>query len=268
MLVFPNCKINLGLNVIHKRSDGFHDIESVFYPVPWCDILEIVPSETDNFFFDGIKINCTETENLCFKAYQLLKNQYNIPNINLYLYKNVPFGAGLGGGSSDGAYTILALNTLFSLNIDENTLTNLTSKLGSDCAFFIQNKACYVCETGSHLTPLPFNLKGYYLVIIKPDISIPTKDAYNMLTPKMPEIPLSDIIKLPVYEWKNLLINDFEEPIFRKFPEISFIKKRLYSRGAVYASMTGSGSAVYGIFEVHTDIIDDFQNCIYWKGFL
>ena len=266
MIVYPNCKINLGLNVVSKRPDGFHNIESILYPIPWCDILEIIPSKKNNFLFDGIQINCPETENLCFKAHQLLQKQNGIPEINLYLYKNIPSGAGLGGGSSDGAFTLRALNDLFSLNLDEETLRGSASNLGSDCPFFIQDQPCLVTGTGNILMPLPATLKGYYIVMIKPDISISTKEAYGMVTPKKAQNPLTEIIKLPVRDWKNLMVNDFEEPIFKKYPKINSIKKLLYEKGAIYASMSGSGSAVYGLFENKIDMTGDFQDCIFWNG--
>ncbi|HNW69243.1 MAG TPA: 4-(cytidine 5'-diphospho)-2-C-methyl-D-erythritol kinase [Bacteroidales bacterium] len=266
MIVYPNCKINLGLNVVSKRPDGFHNIESILYPIPWFDILEIIPSKKNNFLFDGIQINCPETENLCFKAHQLLQKQKGIPEINLYLYKNIPSGAGLGGGSSDGAFTLRALNDLFSLNLDEETLRGSASNLGSDCPFFIQDQPCLVTGTGNILMPLPATLKGYYIVVIKPDISISTKEAYGMVTPKKAQKPLTEIIKLPVRDWKNLMVNDFEEPIFKKYPKINSIKKLLYEKGAIYASMSGSGSAVYGLFENKIDMTGDFQDCIFWNG--
>jgi len=268
MIVYPNCKINLGLNVVSKRSDGFHDIESLFYPVPWCDILEITPVKKNNFLFDGIKINCPDTENLCFKAYQLLKKQYSIPEINLYLYKKIPSGAGLGGGSSDGAFTLRALNSLFSLNLDDETLKQFVYILGSDCTFFVQDKPCLVTGTGNKLLPLPFTLKGYHIVVVKPDISISTKEAYGMVSPQKAKIPVSEIIKLPLREWKNKMVNDFEEPVFKKHPKISAIKQMLYEKGAIYASMSGSGSAVYGLFENKIDMTGDFQDCITWNGLL
>jgi 4-diphosphocytidyl-2-C-methyl-D-erythritol kinase len=266
MVVYPNCKINLGLNVISRRSDGFHDIESIFYPVPWFDILEIAPSVKNNFVFKGTTINCSKEENLCFKAYQIIKSQYNIPDINLYLYKRIPFGAGLGGGSSDGSYTLRALNELFSLNIDEKNLGEMASFLGSDCAFFTQDKACYISGTGTTFSPFSFSLKGYFLVIIKPDIIIPTKDAYKMITPKKPVMPLTEIIKLPVSNWKELLINDFEKPIFSLYPKIKTIKNSLCEKGAIFASMSGSGSAVYGLFENDINIAGVYSNCTIWKG--
>jgi len=268
MIVYPNCKINLGLNVVSKRPDGFHNIESILYPVPWCDILEIIPSKKNNLLFDGIKINCPETENLCFKAHQLLKKQYGIPEINLFLYKKIPFGAGLGGGSSDGAFTLRALNDLFSLNLDETTLKEFASVLGSDCSFFVQDKPCLVTGTGTNLLPLSFSLKGYFIVIIKPDISISTKETYNLVSPKEPQTSLSEIINLPVKDWKDNLFNAFEEPVFNKRPKISTIKKKLYDKGAVYASMSGTGSAVYGLFENEIDMAGEFQDCITWKGYL
>lgn len=266
MIIYPNCKINLGLNVVSKRSDGFHDIESIFYPVPWSDILEIIPAEKNNFLFDGIKINGPDTENLCFKAYQLLKKQYNIPEINLYLYKKIPSGAGLGGGSSDGAFTLRALNNLFSLKLEEKTLKGLASMLGSDCPFFVQDQPCLVTGTGNKLLPLSFTLKGYHIVIVKPNISISTKEAYGMISPQKPKKPLSEIIKLPLRDWKNNMVNDFEEPVFKKHPETSTIKQLLYENGAIYASMSGSGSAIYGLFEKQIKMEGVFQDCITWNG--
>ncbi len=268
MIVYPNCKINLGLNVISKRPDGYHNIESIFYPVPWCDLLEIIPSDKNSFVFDGISVNCPQSENLCYKAFQLLKNQYDIPDISLYLYKKIPFGAGLGGGSSDGAFTLSALNELLSLNLDKKTLAQMASCLGSDCAFFAYNQPGYITGTGTDISPLSLTLKGYYIVIIKPDIAVSTKEAYQMIRPKKPDTPLLEIVKRPVSGWKELLINDFEEPVFLKYPKIRMIKNKLYENGAVYASMSGSGSAFYGLFTEDTDIEDSFQNCIVWKGCL
>lgn len=268
MIVYPNCKINLGLNVVSRRPDGFHDIESIFYPVPCCDMLEIIPADKDDFVVDGIAINCAVSENLCYKAYRLIKNQYDIPQISLYLYKKIPFGAGLGGGSSDGAFTLSALNELFFLDINEKTLTGMASMLGSDCAFFIQNKPAYITGTGTEISELSFSLKGYYIVIIKPDIIISTKDAYRMITPKKPQTSLLEIIKRPLSDWKEHLVNDFESSLFMKHPEIGTIKNLLYEKGAVYASMSGSGSSVYGLFDHEIDMADEFPNCIIWKGLL
>jgi len=268
MVAFPNCKINLGLNIVSKRTDGYHDIESVFYPVPWVDFLEIIPAPLPLFKFDGIKFNCPENENLCSKAYYLLKSIYKLPEISLFLYKNIPMGAGLGGGSSDAAFTISLLNSLFSLNNDEKILTEIASQIGSDCAFFIHNKPGYICGTGSEYSPVSLSLKGYQIFIIKPEISVSTREAYSIIKPQKPEININEIIKLPVKEWKNLLVNDFEEPVFKIFPEIKILKDTLYEQGAVYASMSGSGSAVYGLFESDTHINFSFPNCICWKGVL
>ncbi|HOY32706.1 MAG TPA: 4-(cytidine 5'-diphospho)-2-C-methyl-D-erythritol kinase [Bacteroidales bacterium] len=268
MIVYPNCKINLGLNVISRRPDGFHDIESVFYPVPWCDILEIIPSAKGIFTFNGININCPTEKNLCYKAYQLVKKQYHIPDINVYLYKRIPFGAGLGGGSSDGAFTLTLLNELFSLNMNETTLLEMASALGSDCTFFHQNSPCFVTGRGTILQPLTISLKGYHIVIIKPDFAISTQEAYRMISPQKPSMSVRDIMDFPVSDWNKMLMNDFETPVFAKYPQIGQIKEILYQKGAVYSSMSGSGSAVYGLFRKEPEIGNNFQDCITWKGCL
>lgn len=268
MIVYPHCKINLGLNIISRRPDGYHDIESVFYPVPWCDLLEVIPSEKTGFFAEGISINCSPENNLCIKAYRLLKSHYTIPEISIFLYKQIPFGAGLGGGSSDGAFMMKALNELFKLDLGEKTLMSLASELGSDCSFFIQDKPCLVTGTGNVLTPLPFTLKGHFLVIVKPGVIIPTATAYGFIEPRIPSCPLSETVYSPVTEWKGKMFNGFEGPVFSRYPQIKEIKDKLYQKNALYASMSGSGSAVYGIFEKETDITSEFPGCVSWYGFL
>ncbi len=268
MIVYPNCKINLGLNVLSRRADGYHNIESIFYPVPWHDMLEIIPSDDCHFNFNGLNVNCAREENLCFRAYNLIKRQVNIPDIDLFLYKQIPFGAGLGGGSADATFTLKALNELFSLNLGDDKIAEMASSLGSDCAFFVQNSPCYVTGTGTTLCPLNLSLKGFYLVIVKPDVFVSTKEAYKMIIPRHPVVSLPDLIKAPVTEWKNTIINDFEEPVFSKYPLIRQIREKLYESGAVYASMSGSGSAVYGLFEQKMTIAGEFDHCIVWQGFL
>jgi 4-diphosphocytidyl-2-C-methyl-D-erythritol kinase len=263
MVVFPNCKINIGLNICEVRPDGFHNIETIFYPVPWTDILEIVASDKEEFIFDGLKIDCKLEDNLCYKAYHLLKKNFAIPPIKLFLYKIIPSGAGLGGGSSDAAFTLITLNNLFSLNLDEDTLMQYASKLGSDCAFFIKNKTVYATEKGNVFSEISLDLKSFFLLIIKPRINIVTATAYKMVTPANPANSLKDAINIPVTEWKSQISNDFEEPVFKTYKELKEIRDKLYGLGAVYASMTGSGSAMYGLFNKMVDL-SEFPDEVCW----
>lgn len=262
MIVFPNCKINLGLSVIEKRNDGFHNIESIFYPLPFHDILEVLPANFETkITVSGIDIDDCIDDNICVKAYNMLKEDYNIPPIKIYLHKNIPVGAGLGGGSSDGAFMLKALNKLFELNIEPKQMLQYASKLGSDCSFFINNKPCYVYKTGYKFREINLNLDEYFLAIVKPNISVSTATAYSMVTPKIPDIKVLDAINLPIENWKANLANDFEQPIFEKYCPISIIKEKLYRFGAIYASMSGSGSAVYGLFKNQIDLRTKFQDC-------
>ena len=260
MICFPSCKINLGLRITQKRADGFHALETVFFPISIKDALEITIEPDVNaapitFTSSGLKINGEPSDNLCFKAYGLLKKDYpTIPNIKMHLHKQIPMGAGLGGGSSDGAFTLVALNQLFNLQIPGDKLIQYALTLGSDCPFFILNSAAYAIGRGEILKPINVNFDGYTIVIVNPGIAISTKLAFSLITPKIPDANLAAIIQQPVSTWKDVLINDFEQPIFNSYPELVNIKKTLYQKGAVYASMTGTGSTVYGIFP--TSIID------------
>jgi len=268
MVVYPNCKINLGLNIISKRPDGFHNIESVFYPVAWCDMLEIIPAASDSFVFDGLGLDCATEENICYKAWNLVKKHFDISGISMYLYKKIPFGAGLGGGSSDGAYVLMALNELFGLNIKRKVMAGLASELGSDCTFFLDNRPCFVSGTGGDIAPMELSLKGYYLMVVKPSVSVSTVQAYRMITPQKPVLQLSEVITRPVASWKKYLFNDFESPVMAQYPAIRKVKDRLYEMGAVYAAMSGSGSAVYGLFLHEVEADNDFAGCQMWKGWL
>ncbi|MBP6358449.1 MAG: 4-(cytidine 5'-diphospho)-2-C-methyl-D-erythritol kinase [Sediminibacterium sp.] len=260
MICFPSCKINLGLRITQKRADGFHALETVFFPISIKDALEIIIEPDANaapitFTSSGLAINGDPSDNLCFKAYELLKKDYpTIPNIKMHLHKQIPMGAGLGGGSSDGAFTLVALNQLFDLQITEDKLMQYALTLGSDCPFFILNSPAYATSRGEILKPINVNLDGYTIIIVNPGIAISTKLAFSLITPKVPDSNLEVIICESVSTWKDNLINDFEEPIFNSFPELANIKETLYQKGAVYASMTGTGSTVYGIFP--TSIID------------
>ncbi|MBK8808924.1 MAG: 4-(cytidine 5'-diphospho)-2-C-methyl-D-erythritol kinase [Bacteroidales bacterium] len=249
MIDFPNAKINIGLHVVEKRTDGFHNIETVFYPIPLCDVLEIIVDEQLTFTNLGIEINAPAHENLCFKAYQLLAQDFNLPPAKIVLQKLIPFGAGLGGGSSDAAFTIKILNQLFLLGISDAEMESYARKLGSDCAFFIKNEPVYAYNKGDEFAKIDLSLKNKKLLLIKPSISIPTSVAYAEIKPQKGKIDLNELSTLPLVAWKDIIVNDFEFSVFKKYPELNEIKKMLYNYGALYASMSGSGSCMYGIFE-------------------
>jgi 4-diphosphocytidyl-2-C-methyl-D-erythritol kinase len=254
MIVFPNSKINLGLKVIHKRPDGFHNIETVFYPIDWCDSLEIIENKTTKSLFSfsqsGLTIDAPINENIIYKAWKLLLENKKIPPISVHLHKNIPMGAGLGGGSADAAFFINALNLQFDLKLTPNKIVTIANKLGSDCAFFINNVPVIGKEKGNVFSEINVNLSAYYILIVYPAIHSNTKDAYEGLKIKKSTVSLKTIIvKNKIDTWKTSLINDFEETLFLKYPRLKKIKENLYSHGATYASMSGSGSSVYGIFE-------------------
>lgn len=256
MVVFPNCKINLGLNITEKRSDGFHNIETIFIPVSLHDIIEFSENKvgkSSKLINSGIQIDGNPEDNLIIKAYNIIKKQYDIPPVNIHIYKNIPFGAGLGGGSSDASFTLKALNELFELKISNKILIKYSKELGSDCAFFIENKPVFASGKGEIFSDIEINLENYYIVIIKPDIHIGTKEAYSKVIPQKQNVSIQEKIKYNILSWKNEIINDFEVSVFRKHPEIEQIKQKLYKAGAVYSSMSGSGSSVFGIFEKKID---------------
>jgi len=256
MVVFPNAKINIGLNIVEKRSDGFHNIQSCFYPVPWYDVLEVVESDKFGFTTSGFEI--PGNSNICIKAYELLKEDFSIPNLNIHLHKNIPIGAGLGGGSADGAFMLKLLNNKFSLSIGRKQLLSYASSLGSDCPFFIDNTPTFVEGTGNIFTPINLNLQEYYITIIFPQVHINTKQAFSGIKPAMPATALQKQLESsnPAL-WKNMVSNDFEV----NAPSSSLqLKDMLYENGALYASMSGSGSAVYGIFRERPDIKTEHPN--------
>lgn len=251
MVVFPNCKINLGLHVLNKRPDGYHDIETVFYPVPFHDVLEIIRSPQEfSFSQSGTKI---DGQNLCIRAVELLSTRYKLPQVNMHLHKSVPVGAGLGGGSSDAAFTISAINELFQLRLGATEMLDLAAALGSDCPFFLINKPCLATGRGEILERLDVELKDKILLIVNPGIAISTASAYGQVQPKPAGYSLKQAILQPIQTWKEKLVNDFEMPVFRQYPEIEQIKSSLYRQGALFASMSGTGSTVYGIFEHDID---------------
>ena len=266
MVVFPNAKINLGLNVIGKRADGYHDIETLLYPVSWYDILEILEAKADQYTFTGIPTTTKKEDNLCYKAIDLLRQNYEIPPINLHLHKTIPHGAGLGGGSSDAAHVLLVANQLFNLKIEEKELASLAVKLGSDCPFFLNNKPMMATGIGDVLEPVANVLKGYFIKIIKPDFGINTAEAYKGIHPKAPDSKLKEIVKLPLEQWRSKLKNDFEATVFKIKPELQEIKNQFYKQGAIYAVMSGSGSSVFGIFSTPPSDWPLPEGYLSWSG--
>jgi 4-diphosphocytidyl-2-C-methyl-D-erythritol kinase len=267
MVAFPPCKINLGLNILRKRQDGYHDISTCFYPVPWTDVLEIIISDQLSFVSTGNIIPGKQEDNLCLKAYRLLKADFDISPVAIHLHKIIPTGAGLGGGSADAAYTLRLLNTLFNLGLSIDKLSHYASQLGSDCSFFVQDKPMLGSARGEVLSAVNVDLKGKFLVIVKPEVHVSTADAYAGVKPGAPESNLQDILeKQTLSQWKDQLKNDFEESVFQKHPVIKQIKEDLYSLGAMYASMSGSGSSVFGIFNNQPDLKDSFKSCTQWQG--
>jgi 4-diphosphocytidyl-2-C-methyl-D-erythritol kinase len=252
MVFFPNAKINLGLHVIGRRPDGFHNIETVFYPIPLCDAAEILRSDDNDLSFNytGINLPGNAEDNLCIKAYRLLKNDIpTLPGIQFHLHKAIPAGAGLGGGSADAAFMLKALNEYFDLSLSASQLHDYAIQLGSDCPFFILNQPALATGRGEVLTPVNINLSAYSIVIVNPGIHVNTGNAFSMLTPATPAHSLNDVMQAPVSSWKYHLVNDFEASVSKQHPPIAEIKNSLYDAGATYVSMSGSGSTVYGLFE-------------------
>lgn len=249
MVTFPNAKINLGLNIVSKRKDGYHDIETCFYPIPTCDILEIIEAEKLSFSSTGLDIPGDTNSNLCVKAYNLIAKRYNIPFVSIHLHKVIPMGAGLGGGSADGAFMLKLLNDKFELGITIEKLEKLASQLGSDCPFFIRNKPAFATGTGTILEDISIDLNGKFIVLDHPNIHVSTQEAYSGVNPKSPEKSIREIIKQDLNAWRNELKNDFELSVFPNHPKIEKVKESFYTQGADYAAMSGSGSTVFGIFE-------------------
>ncbi|MGI6573663.1 MAG: 4-(cytidine 5'-diphospho)-2-C-methyl-D-erythritol kinase [Fermentimonas sp.] len=276
MICFPNAKINVGLHVLSKRSDGYHSLETLLYPIGLKDALEIIPTHTDKteqgeamaliqeetvetvetvttpgyrFYQTGVPLKGTAEENLVIRALQQVRERRSVPPIDIHLLKKIPSGAGLGGGSSDGAFMLRLLNETFQLQLSEEELTGMAASLGADAPFFINNRPALATGIGNRLEPIDLDLSGYFLLLVKPNIEVSTKKAYSMVIPSIPEASIRKIVRQPVSEWKRLLKNDFESPIFKRYPAIARIKQQLYEMGALYASMSGSGSSVYAIFE-------------------
>lgn len=261
MVVFPNCKINLGLNIIRKREDGYHDLETVFYPLALKDALELIRSpdvagkKEIHFTQSGIPIAGDFNNNLCVKAWHLLKQDYpQIRSVDCHLHKVIPMGAGLGGGSADGAYMLRLLNQVYQLAIEQSVLHNYALQLGSDCPFFINNTPCFATGRGEILEPFPIDLSEYRIILVNPGIHISTAEAFAGIRPSPPAVPITRALQQPVQEWKQLLLNDFEKSLTAAYPTLVAVKAALYEQGAVYASLTGSGSTLYGLFNKnHSD---------------
>lgn len=267
MITFPNAKINLGLNIVEKRPDGYHNLETIFYPINLQDALEVTRRENNDkeytLHISGSPLEGEPEDNLVVKAYKLLKKDYlGLLPVDIHMYKHIPAGAGLGGGSSDAACMIKLLNDKFSLGLSTERMEEYAVKLGADCAFFIRNKPVFATGIGNLFEPVELSLKGYHIILIKPDIFVSTRDAFAEIKPVRPAVSLKEIVKQPMETWKHSMKNDFEDSVFKKFPEIAAIKDELYDLGAVYAAMSGSGSSVYGIFKAPIENVEDkFCGC-------
>ncbi len=268
MLSFPNAKINLGLSVTGKRLDGFHNIETIMVPIGLCDVLEIIEAKAFHFSFatSGLEIKGDENKNLVVKAWNLLRGRFDLPPVKIHLHKAIPMGAGLGGGSSDAAFLIENINALFDLKISLGQMEEITLELGSDCPFFIGNKAVLAKGRGEVFGDIEMDLGLYHIIIVKPEIHVETAVAYGQVTPVHKSISLNEIVKMPMNQWKGLLTNDFEKPVFDQYPKIRIIKEKSYEMGAVYTSMSGSGSAVFGLFEEVKELSPLFPDCFVWTG--
>lgn len=265
MIVFPIAKINLGLNVISRRDDGYHNLQTVFYPVPIKDALEIhpmdeaFPSPVDcDLKVTNIQIEGDEQRNLVVRAYRMLSEHYSLPRIHVHLHKGIPTQAGMGGGSSDCAYMIRLLNDAFSLGMTTDMMIDFASRLGADCPFFILSRPAYAEGIGERLCPVSLDLSGWHIAVVRPNIPVSTAEAFSLVTPKMPSECCRDIVNQPVETWRDRLTNDFEKSVFSLYPEIGRIKERLYEKGATYAAMSGSGSSVFGLFRSPIDIAEEF----------
>ena len=261
MKVYPNAKLNIGLNIVERRPDGYHNIETIFYPIGLHDTIEMETTSdcdaTCSLVIDGNPIEGAVEDNLVVKAYRILANDFTLPHVSIRLDKKVPTGAGLGGGSADAAFTLRMLNDCCQLELTEVQLEDYAVRLGADCPFFIRNTPVFATGIGNEFSPINMSLKGCYLTLIKPDVFVSTRDAYAAVKPKRPAIPLPHLITLPIEQWRGRVVNDFEASVFPKFPEIKAIKDRLYDLGAVYASMSGSGSSVFGIFSHQPQLDSD-----------
>ncbi len=265
MILKSNCKINLSLSALSRRDDGFTNIETVMYPLDGglCDIVEVIESSEFEFTSSGILVDCPDSQNLCVKAYSLMRDKFNLPPVKIHLHKQIPFGAGLGAGSANAVAVLKLCNSIFNLNLDYSILEDLAEKLGSDTAFFVRNTPSIARGRGEILTPIDLTLKGYYVLLIKPDMGVSTAEAYKGVKLHTPEIKIEEALTYPIEKWKEVMYNDFESSIFHKLPLLSEIKEQLYAHGALYASMSGSGSTIYGIFKNEPKIEVSYFNYLF-----
>lgn len=276
MITFPCCKINLGLDIVSKRPDGYHNLETLFYPIPLQDILEITINDKKGaapytFTMHNAQFAGDADDNLVVKAYKALAADHTLPCVNISLYKNIPTGAGLGGGSSDAAFALKMLNDIAGLSLSDEELERYAATIGADCAFFVKCTPAFATGIGNELSNVECSLKGYHIVLVKPHIHISTKEAYSLVTPAYPTVPLLDTITRPINMWPSSMKNDFERSVFDKYPQMQAIKETLYRLGALYASMSGSGSAFYGIFEQaqsEEKLSQLFPDCFTWQSAL
>lgn len=249
MLAFANAKINLGLNIIEKRNDGYHNLETVFYSIKLYDVVELIDADETSCLIKGIDVPGSTEDNICLKAFKTLQKDFNLPHQQIILLKNIPVGAGLGGGSADAAFLIKLVNDKFNLGLSVLQMQNYAKVLGADCAFFIENKPTFAFGKGDEFDAINLDLSKYFMVLVKPSIHVSTADAYSKVKVKRPSISLKELIHLPLSDWKANMVNDFEASVFKKYPEIDEIKTQLYAAGATFALMSGSGSSVFAIFE-------------------
>ena len=266
MITFPNAKINLGLNIVERRPDGYHNIETVFYPIPLTDVLEIVPATDGQVSLScyGNEVNCPVEKNLVMRAYRLLQNSHRLPPVAIHLYKHIPDGAGLGGGSSDAAHALVMLNRMFDLQIADDDLAAMAATLGADCAFFIYNRPMMATGIGDVLSPVDVDIHGKTLLLVKPPVGVDTRTAYSRVVPAPATVNLSQVVAQPVETWDGLLVNDFEPSVFAALPQLWLIKAQLLDAGAQYAAMSGSGSTIFGIFDndkLAEQAADTFADC-------
>ncbi len=271
MIQFPNAKINLGLHIVSKRPDNYHNLETIFYPISLCDVLEVVPSAHPHaqgytLHTSGIVVDGDPANNLVVKAWRLLHEEFDLPPVDIYLRKVIPFGAGLGGGSSDAAAMLQLLQQQFQLPLTQDELLERAAKIGADCPFFLLNKPTIAKGIGNEFSPISLSLRGYRIVLIKPEVGVSTAQAYSQVKPAPAPIPLEEVLQMPLTEWRTHLANDFEKSVFAIHPTLASIKEMLYSKGAIYAAMSGSGSSLFGIFDSETPIAIDLPSCFVWQG--
>lgn len=266
MITFPHAKINIGLQVTERRPDGYHNLDTVFYPIPLHDALEVIEAKDAEYdcklHLSGVDIAGDPDSNLVVRAYRLLASDYPLPPVDIHLHKHIPTGAGLGGGSADASFMLRLLNEMFTLNISTEKLEAYAAQLGADCPFFITGTPVYATGIGNEFHPISLDLSGFYLVVVKPDVFVSTKEAYSMVHPEKPEVTLDKKIIAPINEWHSTISNDFEKGIFALHPELQEIKNKLYQLGAQYAAMSGSGSALFGLFTTPIENIEEhFVGC-------